>query len=175
MNVTIKTDVNAEDMKKFYLYHILWVQRTYLQSIFFVIFFLFCVASSILYFNWFSAILSVATLVGIFLPWIVGKTTAKNLIKKSKKMQAGFEAVYEMDDTHFREIEKNRENQISIEWANIYMVCENRDYIYVYVNDSQAFPVRKSDIGAEDLTELRRLFKEKLKRYKAYKKKMAGK
>ena len=174
MNVTVKTDVNAQDMEKFYLYHILWVQRAYLQSLFFVVFFLFCVVSSILYFNWFSVILGVATLFGIFLPWIVGKSTAKKLIKKSTKMQEGFEAVYEMDVTCFREIEKNRENQIRMEWDRIYMVCENRDYIYVYVNDSQAFPIRKSDVERGDLAKLHRLFKEKVKKYKTYKRKAAG-
>lgn len=89
----------------------------------------------------------------------------RRLLKINPSIKDGVEYNYLFDTDEFTVVEKltTTESNNKIKYSALNKVIIGKNYIYLYLNQFQAFPIKKSNINDLDLEELKRLLANKIK------------
>ena len=87
------------------------------------------------------------------------------LFKVNPTLKGGIEYKYLFDIDELTVIQKTNtsESANKIKFSGLNKVVINDDYIYLYLNKLQAFPIKKKEINTNDLEEIKKLLANKIK------------
>ena len=89
----------------------------------------------------------------------------KRLVKVNPALKDGVEYTYIFNEEEFTVIEKltTAESNNKIKYSALKKVDIGNNYIYLYLNQIQAFPIKKSDVKDSDIEEIKKLLANKIK------------
>ena len=163
--IIVTTTVDKKALDAFFKYQVFTVQRSYIQCILFAILFAGSLVVGIISGRWISYLVAVVTLAGALMPILTWKMVTAKALSGNTRVQSGIQAVYRWSEEGLTEEEEGREEPVKLGWDEIYKICETKDYYFIYIEATQAFPMSKETMTQEEIQKVSAMMKEKAAAY----------